>query len=200
MEVRAKPALPPLPPRMRAWAARLSWSVAAAALGPAATVLLCSISVAAAHFAFALLFPWVFAAFVVSHFALMAALERRWQAALPLAIYPLATLLLVLNYGSVLRFAMDTGEHIHFRVERAAYLAAIAKLPADDGHRLAIFPLGISDWQEHAVVFDESDGIVAACAAPSAAWLTRVKGTKLACGVMGAVPLGGHFYMTRIAC
>ena len=162
-------------------------------------VLLWSISFDAAFIAaFPFLALWALVALIALVIALVSAMRRRWLRALSLALFPLAVLAAYLNFWSVWGFAVETGEYIHFRAKRADYLAEIAKLPTDKGPRLAIF-----DWGgfgvSHAVVYDESDEIVSD-KEESADWKERIKGTELVCGLMGAEPVGDHFYIVRIAC
>ncbi|HUI17777.1 MAG TPA: hypothetical protein VL244_08945 [Alphaproteobacteria bacterium] len=176
------------------------WPLAFAAAGPAGLVLLWSISFDAAFmFAFPFLGLWALIAFLALLAAVILALGRLWLGALSLALCPLAVLVALLNFMSVWGFAVETGEYIHFRVKRAAYLADIARLPTDKGPRLAIF-----DWGgfvgSHAVVYDESDEVILSKDERSAAWKERIEGTELVCGIVAAEPLGDHFYITRIGC
>ncbi|MGO8866486.1 MAG: hypothetical protein ACLQME_08300 [Alphaproteobacteria bacterium] len=176
------------------------WPLAFAIAGPAGLVLLWSISFDAAFtFAFPFLGLWVFVALIALVVAVILAIGRRWLEALSLALFPLAVLVAFLNFMSMWGFAVQTGEYIHFRVKRAAYLADIAKLAMDKGPRLAIF-----DWGgfagSHAVVYDESDEIMLSKEKRSEAWKERIAGTELACGVVAAEPVGRHFYIVRIGC
>jgi hypothetical protein len=50
----------------------------------------------------------------------------------------------------------------------------------------------------HAAVYDESDEV--ALPNPSEAWKKRAADTLLDCGVVAGSPVGGHFYIVRIAC
>jgi len=176
------------------------WPLAFALAGPAGLVVFWSISFDAA---FILAFPWLalwaLVAFVLLLVAVIAMLRRQWLKALSLALCPLAVLVAFLNFFAVWGFCMETGEYIHFRAKRSHYLAEVAKLPADQGPRLAIF-----DWGgfagSHAVVYDESDEIMLSEAEESADWKNRIEGTELVCGVVGAEPVGDHFYIVRIRC
>ncbi|MGO8866487.1 MAG: hypothetical protein ACLQME_08305 [Alphaproteobacteria bacterium] len=186
-------------PRRRRRFTLFLWPLGFAAAGPATLVLLWSISFDAAFmFAFPFLALWALLALIALIVAAILAIGRRWLRALSLALCPFAVLVAYLNFMSMWGFAIETGEYIHFRAKRADYLAEIAKLPTDNGPRLAIF-----DWGgfgvSHAIVYDESDEIISK-EEDSPDWKKRIKGTELVCGLMGAEPVGGHFYIVRIAC
>ncbi len=177
------------------------WPLALAMAGPAGLILLWSISFDAAFlFALPFLALWALVALCVLLVAIIFAIERFWRGALSLALLPLAVLVTFLNFMSVWGFAIQTGEYIHFRAKRAAYLADIAKLPTDKGPRLVVIHWGGFLGSYRAVVYDESDEVVLSEEKRSAAWKKRTEETELACEVVHAEPVGNHFYIVRIAC
>ncbi|HXQ68613.1 MAG TPA: hypothetical protein VN980_18745 [Alphaproteobacteria bacterium] len=177
------------------------WPFALAIAGPAGLILLWSISFDAAFmFAFPFLGLWAFVALIALVVAVILAIERRWLGALSLALFPLAVLVTFLNFMSVWGFATQTGEYIHFRAKRAAYLADIAKLPTDKGPRLVVIHWGGFLGSYRAVVYDESDEVVLSEEKRSAVWKKRTERTELACEVVHAESVGIHFYIVRIAC
>jgi len=177
------------------------WPLAFAAAGPATLVLLWSISFYAAFmFAFPFLGLWALLAFIAFVGAMISAVRRRWLRALSLTLFPLSVLVAYLNFMSMWGFAIETGEYIHFRAKRAAYLAEIAKLPKDKGPRLLIIHWGGFLGSYRDVVYDESDEIALPEKERSATWKKRAEGTELACEVVRARPVGNHIYITDIAC
>jgi hypothetical protein len=145
-----------------------------------------------------LLVIWGLAAIVALAVAIESAVQHAWKRAMSAVVLPLAVLAALLNLNAVWMHAIEAGEQIHFRVMRASYLAQVAKLPTDNGPRLAIFRWG-GFVISHAVVYDESDEIVLSAAQQSAAWKARIAGTELECGVWGS-PVGDHFYLVRMGC
>src|SRR2546425_1889654 len=81
---------------------------------------------------------WANAALFALVFAIFSAIERTWRRSVSMLILPLVSLAALVNFGPVWSFAMDTGEGLHFQFMRANYLAQVAKLPADQGPRLAV--------------------------------------------------------------
>jgi hypothetical protein len=141
---------------------------------------------------------WANAALFALVFAIFSAIERGWRRTVSMLILPLMSLAALLNFGPLWSFAMDTGKKIHFQFMRASYLAQIAKLPADQGPRLAVFNWG-GFVVSHGVVYDESDEIVVPPIKQSPEWNKRIVGTELECGFSGYA-LGDHFYMVHIYC
>jgi hypothetical protein len=109
---------------------------------------------------------------------------------------PLATLVAIVNFGVLWRFAAETGERIHFQLMRSSYRDEAEKL-SSSGPRFAIWRWG-GFMVGHAVVYDESDEI--ALPEQSPAWKKRVADTDVGmCGAWGS-PLGDHFYLVRTGC
>jgi len=195
------PSAAPPGQRRRRRVAVFLWPVAFAIAGPAGLVLFWSISSdAPVFFGLPYLGLWAAAAFVAFLLAMIKMIGRRWRGALSLSIMPLAALAMFVNFKAVWDFAADAGVYIHFRATRAALLADIAKLPTDKGPRLAIF-----DWSgflgsARAFVYDESDEIVLAKEARSAAWKARTAKTELGCELVRVKPVGDHFYIVDVDC
>lgn len=129
--------------------------------------------------------------------AVLSATVRRWRRALSLLVLPIATVIAIANAGRLWGFVIETGEQIHFQAMRRSYLEDVSKLPSTGEPRFAIWQWG-GFVIGHAVVYDESDEIVAP--ERSSAWKTRVANTEVgACGAWG-IPLGDHFYLVRTGC
>jgi hypothetical protein len=140
---------------------------------------------------------WMCSIFVTLVIAVHSARGRRWRQALSLAVFPIATLIAIANADLVWSLAAETGERIHFQVMRRSYLDDVSKLPSTGEPRFRIWQWG-GFVVGHAVVYDESDEILAR--EPSPAWKKRVADTEVgACGAWGT-PLGNHFYLVRTGC
>jgi hypothetical protein len=144
-----------------------------------------------------LLMAWACSALFASGIVIFSARARDWRRAVSMSVLPLATLVVIVNAGTVWLLAMETGERIHFQAMRRSYLEDVSKLPSSGEPRFAIW-----DWGGfvigHAAVYDESDEIV--LAEQSLAWKKRVADTVVGmCGAWGS-PLGNHFYLVRTGC
>jgi hypothetical protein len=145
-----------------------------------------------------LLSIWALAALFSLCLATFLVTVRAWRRAASLLVLPLATVAAIVKANALWLFAIDTGEHIHFRVMRGDYLSQVAKLPADAGPRIAVFNWG-GFVISHAVVYDESDQVLLPAEKQSPSWKKKIAGTELDCGVWGD-PMGDHFYIVRIGC
>jgi hypothetical protein len=172
------------------------WPIALACVFPAILVLLWSgpfgLSFAGVPI---LLFVWAISALAVLVITIVSVWTRDWRRALSRSILPLATLIMIAHADAVWSFAIDTGEKLHFRMERRNYLEDVSKLPTDKA-RLQFWNWG-GFTISHGVIYDESDEVL--LPEQSAAWKSRIEGTELVCGVWGE-PLDDHFYLVRVGC
>jgi hypothetical protein len=99
---------------------------------------------------------WACWALLALGMTFFSASARNWWRAVSLLILPLATLVAILNAGTVWTLAMEAGERIHFQVVRRNYLEDVSKLPSSGEPRFAMWRWG-GFGVGHAVVYDESD-------------------------------------------
>ncbi len=178
-------------------------SLISAVAGPAMLVLFWAFCADVSLGGLFLLLAWGAAAVVALGIAVWSAYRRQWRRTVATAMLPLSLVVSLLNFDTLWRFSMATGEAIHFRLARQGYLAEIAALPAGQRPRLAVFVLSEDGWlgisNLHLVVYDESDEVALPAERQSPAWKARAAQTLLTLGIGYLRPLGDHFYIVRIS-
>ncbi len=142
---------------------------------------------------------WALLAVAVLFDAAMRAQARQWRGFLSIMVFPLITLVAVLNLGFVWRSGQELGSYIHFYVVRPAYLREISKLPSNEP-RLKLFYWRGWMLTSTEVVYDESDEITLPWDTQSESWLKRAARTDAECPVLGYTSMGGHFYIVTFDC
>lgn len=145
-----------------------------------------------------LVIAWALTAFWFVADAFVAARAGDRRRALSLLLFPLLTAAAAANGGEIWGRTMQAGEYLHFRSIRNRLLEDIERLP-DDGARLMLVNRG-GLLISHGVIFDETDEILLPETDRSRRWKEKAAKNEIGCGVLGASPVGDHFYIVRLGC